>query len=64
LINRPKQGFGDAAIVQSSPRGNRRSRVAGLVGAPILRLEQIDVSAAGHVEGMPPFAKHTPVVTY
>jgi hypothetical protein len=64
LFDRPKQGFGDTSIVQPSPRGNGRSRVAGLLRSPILRLEQIDVSASGDIEGMPAFTKQPPQATY
>jgi hypothetical protein len=46
-----------AAIMQSPPRSNGRDGVARLVRSAVLRLEQVDVSAARHVEGMPALTK-------
>src|ERR1700691_5273062 len=53
---------GGAAIVQSPARRNGRNGVARLIRSPILRLEQIDVSAAGDVEAMPSRTKHLSLV--
>ena len=62
LRNPSEQGCGDAAIVQSPARRNGRNGVARLIRSPILRLEQIDVSAAGDVEAMPSRTKHLSLV--
>ena len=56
LGDRLEQWHGDAQIVQPPPRRNGRNRIAWLIRSPILRLEQIDVSAARDIEGMPALA--------
>ncbi len=38
--------------MQATARYNGNCRVARLLRSAILRLKQIDVSAAGHIEGM------------
>ncbi len=62
LRDRLEQRFGHAAIVQSPP-GRRGSRcVAWRFGSPLLRLEQIDVSAARDVERMAAWTQQPPLL--
>jgi len=57
-----KQGLCHAAIVQSPPRSHGRYGIAGVLRSPFLRLEQVDVSTASDVEGMPPRTDHSPLL--
>ncbi len=50
-----------AAIVQSPPRFDRCDCVARLLRSPFLRLQQVDVPAARHVERMPARTNHPPL---
>ena len=50
LRDRLQQRLSRAAIVQSPPPRDGSRRVARLLGSPLLRLEQVDVSATRHVE--------------
>lgn len=47
-----QEGLGDAAIMQATSGGNGFGGIAGLFGAAVLGLQQVDVTAAGDVEGM------------
>ena len=53
-----QQWLGEAAVVQSPPGCDGSRRVARLRGSPLLRLEQVDVSAARDVKRM--FARTEP----
>src|SRR5258708_3167590 len=51
--NAVQQWPSHTAIVQSPPRRHRFRSIARLLRSPILRLEQVDVSATRNVERMP-----------
>ena len=52
-----EQRRGHSQIVQAPACGYRRRCVAGLLGAPVLRLQQVNVAAARYIEGMSVSAK-------
>jgi len=52
LRNPPQQRFGNAPVMQSTPRRNGLHRVPRLFRPPVLWLEQIRVPAAGNVKRM------------
>ena len=56
-----EQRPGYAAIVQSAPSCDSSRCIAGLTRPAVLRLEQIDVSAAGDIERMPTRTDHAPI---
>jgi hypothetical protein len=57
-----KQGLGHAEIVQSPSSLDGSLSVARLLGSPILRLEQVDVSATRDVERMSARTNDTPLL--
>ena len=59
-----QQRLGHAAIVQSPPRRDGSRRVARLLGSPLLRLEQVDVSAARDVERMSARTEQSPLLAH
>ncbi len=50
--------------MQTPPRCDGVCRIARLFGSPFLRLKQVDISAAGDVEGMVARADHSPFVAH
>ena len=56
-----QQRLGHAAIVQSPTGRDGRQRVAGLLRPALLRLQQVEVSAAGDVEGMSARTEQSPL---
>ena len=56
-----EQRPGYAAIVQSAPSCNGGRCVAGLARPAVLRLEQVDVSAARDIERMSARTEHAPI---
>jgi len=59
-----QQWLSRAAIVQSPPAFDGSRRVARLLGSPFLWLQQVDVSAARHVEGMPARTQKSPPLAH
>jgi hypothetical protein len=57
-----EQRPGHAEIVQSPPPRDGSRCVAGLLRSPVLRLEQVDVSATRDVERMPARTDQAPVL--
>ncbi len=57
LRNGVEQRRGDPAIVQAPARGHGSHRIARVFGTAVLRLQQVDVTAARDVEGMPARAR-------
>ena len=49
-----------AGCPETCARGDSLGRIAGVSRAPVLRLEQIDVAGAGHVERVPSLAGQRP----
>jgi hypothetical protein len=58
FFDRLQQWRGHTTIVQSPPPLSGRIGIARLLGSPILRLKQVDVSAARNVERMPALADY------
>src|SRR5437879_1012557 len=56
-----QQWLSHAAIVQSAPRCDCCRRVTGLLGSPLLRLEQVDVPATRDVERMSSRTQKSPL---
>src|ERR1035438_2654835 len=64
LRNSAQQRLRHTAIVQPAPRPDGCRGVAGLLGTPILRLEQIDVSTPPDIERMAACADEPPLLTH
>jgi hypothetical protein len=62
LPDSAKQGSSHSPIMQTPSRCNSLRRIARMLGPPLLRLQQIDISAAGDVERMPASANHSPIL--
>ncbi len=62
LLDRAQQRLGHTAIVQSPPPGDGGSRVARMLGSALLRLKQVDVSAARDVERMAARTEQPPLL--
>jgi len=60
--DRVEQRFGGAAIMQSPPRRSSRRCIAWVLGTAILRLEQVDVSAASSIKRVPARATQPPLL--
>ena len=60
LGNRVQKRRRHAKIVQTLPADKSSRGVAWMLGPPLLRLQQVDVSASGDVEGMASLAEQPP----
>src|ERR1017187_10370563 len=64
LRNSAQQRLRHTAIVQPAPRPDGCRGVAGLLGTPILRLEQINVPAPRDIKGMAARTDEPPLLTH